>query len=207
MAFCGSRTRQPECFVLALRIATSRFASLASSASPVQSLPRPRKSEGETGHWKRWAFLLAALLAGIATSGRAPICTTSPRSGCSRSRLWAMPCPSCRHRALGLLAWLGHSLWQPRWKENRWEVKCRSCKATLAPSSRDRILRLALPLTAIFVSFGVASQFPPAYRPYGIVHGVIGLVVGMLVHYPMARYDCLDTVPLPEARGKDREAK
>jgi hypothetical protein len=66
------------------------------------------------------------------------------------------------------------------------------------------MLGLALPVTAMFISFGVASQLPPDYRPYGVVHALIGLVVGMLVHYPMAAYDCLDAIPLPKAQADEK---
>jgi hypothetical protein len=66
------------------------------------------------------------------------------------------------------------------------------------------MLGLALPVSAMFISFGVASQLPAAYRPYGVVHAVIGLIVGMLVHYPMATYECLDVMPLPNAQTDDK---
>jgi hypothetical protein len=116
-----------------------------------------------------------------------------------------MRCPICRHRALGLLRWFRHSLWQPRWKEDRWVTHCRTCNATLDPSDRDRILRLVLMVLAMFASYALTSQLPLAYRPHGVVNALIGIVVGVLTHYPLASYDCLDAVPVPEARSrKDR---
>jgi hypothetical protein len=113
-------------------------------------------------------------------------------------------CPRCGNRALGLVGWFVHSLYQPVWKKNRYRLNCRSCDATLAPSARDRILAWALPLSAIAISLGVASELPPGYRPYYMVQLLIGFAIGILVHYPMARYDCLDAVPLPRAQADNK---
>jgi hypothetical protein len=65
---------------------------------------------------------------------------------------------------------------------------------------RDRMFRWALPLTVMFTSAAVARFLPVAYRPLGIVHALIGIIGGVLVHYGVAAYYCLDGVPLPKAQ-------
>jgi hypothetical protein len=109
-----------------------------------------------------------------------------------------MRCPRCGNRALGLVGWFGHSFYQPIWKDDRWVTHCRSCQTRLGPSARDRAFRFVLPMLAIFASFMVTAQL--RYRVDGIVNAIIGVVVGVLVHYPLATYECLDAVPLPQAR-------
>jgi hypothetical protein len=121
-----------------------------------------------------------------------------------------MRCPRCRHRAIGLLRWYGHSLWQPRQKDRRWQLPCRSCNATLYPSDRDHYVRIGLSAVVTFGSLVVTSQWADNYRPYAIVNILFGLLLGVLLHYPIAKYDCIDSLdeaPLPQARTRDKQSK
>jgi len=117
-----------------------------------------------------------------------------------------MRCSHCGHRAIGLLGWFGHSLYQPIWREDRFVVRCRRCKTRLGPSARDRAFRWALPAIALGATFAVISQLPPHQRPLGIVQGLIAIFVALLAHYPLATYESLDPEAddLPQARTREQ---
>ena len=72
------------------------------------------------------------------------------------------------------------------------------------PSARDRNLRTALILSAAFVALGVASQLPIAWRPPYLVTVVVGVLIGLVLHYQLASYELVDgeaTLPQAQMRG------
>lgn len=67
-----------------------------------------------------------------------------------------------------------------------------------------------LPVVAVLGGVALFSQLPIEYRAYsGGVSVLIGLVVGILVHYQLAAYEPWDprVEPLPDARMPERDRR
>ena len=99
-----------------------------------------------------------------------------------------------------------HSLYQPAWRQDRYQATCRACQARLHRPTRDRVLSFVLPVVAASVVLGVLPMLPREYRAYRWVALVVAVSIALIVHYYMASYQLLDSEAdvLPDARDVRR---
>ncbi len=104
---------------------------------------------------------------------------------------------------MSVLAWLGHSNFQPIWKSNRYHTSCRACGRELRPTGQERVANFAMPALGIGIAIGLSATFHLSERPYDLWILFPGLIAGMLAQYPIAKYELVDSgdqAELPSAR-------
>ena len=106
-----------------------------------------------------------------------------------------------------LFSWLGHSLYQPIWKQKRYHATCKQCGVGLRPTGQEQFAIFAMPALGVGLAIAASATFDLSANPYDLWVVLTGMVVGMLAHYPIAKYEPVDPEALPDlpaARTTDR---
>jgi hypothetical protein len=105
---------------------------------------------------------------------------------------------------MGLLAWFGHQMYQPLWRERRYHTSCRKCGTRIKPTTQERVAGVLFMSAGVSIAVG-ARLMLPVPRPPVLLFALAGLFVGELVQYFFARYTRVDPVAseLPTVRTVD----